>query len=306
MKRKDTVEKDGKWEFDEEVTESFDDMLERSIPQYSVMREAVTDLGSKVLQSQNSAKTPFVVDLGTSRGRAVEGLVRRFGANARFLLCELSDPMIEAARKQYADMIDAGVVRVEKRDLRSQFPTELPTSLFLSVLTLQFIPVNYRQQIVHQVHDALLHDGAFILVEKVFGEGPVIDERMIEVYTSRKHAAGYSYESIDRKRESLEGRSRPCHGTPKPGTARTSRISICRLLLALDEFCRLDCGQVRVPPTAKKPPAVGIAKRSTNPASRRSSCNSPIVLCFPPSFLIVTLKRAVLSGPSLLSFHTNS
>ena len=203
--RTDTVEQDGNWTFDEEVTESFDDMLERSIPQYHVMRQAVTDLSTKVIDGQRSTDRPLVIDLGTSRGRAVEELVARFSDTSRFLLCELSEPMIEAARALYADLIDRDVVRVERRDLRTEFPDQDPATLVLSVLTLQFIPVNYRQRIVQQIHDVLQPDGAFILVEKVLGDGPRNDEWMIDLYHARKHAAGYSYESIDRKRQSLEG-----------------------------------------------------------------------------------------------------
>lgn len=35
----------GKWEFDENVTEVFDDMLSRSIPIYDDMRKLVTNIG---------------------------------------------------------------------------------------------------------------------------------------------------------------------------------------------------------------------------------------------------------------------
>ena len=35
-----------RWEFDVSVTDAFNDMLRRSIPQYNVMRQAVLDLGN--------------------------------------------------------------------------------------------------------------------------------------------------------------------------------------------------------------------------------------------------------------------
>lgn len=205
MAKKDTVEQDGNWEFDEDVAESFDDMLSRSIPQYDVMRAAVNDLSMLVLGQRTAPGRPLVIDLGTSRGRAVEEIVRRTDGGADFLLCEISDPMLEAAGELYADEIASGQVRLEKRDLRTDFPSDDPAALILSVLTLQFIPINYRQRIVQQIHDALEPGGALIIVEKVLGDGPVNDEFMVELYHARKHAAGYSYDSIDRKRQALEG-----------------------------------------------------------------------------------------------------
>ena len=199
----DRVEQGGKWKFDKEVASSFDNMLERSIPQYEVMRDAVTEMGSKVIES-SSAKTPYIVDLGTSRGRAVEGLVKRYGAKSHFVLCEISKPMLAAVRSEFGGYIDADVIEVREMDLRTDFPS-VPASLFLSVLTLQFVPINYRQTILQNVYDTLLPGGGFILVEKVLGEGALIDSWMVDIYHDRKQSMGYSYDSIDRKRESLEG-----------------------------------------------------------------------------------------------------
>ena len=172
----------------------------------------------------------------------------------------------------------------------------------LSVLTLQFIPVNYRQRIVQEIHDVLHPDGAFILVEKVIGEG--LDERMIDLYHARKHAAGYSYESIDRKRESLEG-------VLVPNTARQNTEMLERA-----GFRFVDCfwrwiasapgshssssrGQHR-PPTATNPPDVRCANRSPNPASASSAWSSATVRCLPPQVDIVQWEERGLEWPGAL------
>ena len=42
---KDQVMPEGKWEFNQEVTDCFDEMLERSIPAYNDMRDLVTRIG---------------------------------------------------------------------------------------------------------------------------------------------------------------------------------------------------------------------------------------------------------------------
>src|SRR5436305_500605 len=95
----------GGWAFDAAVTDAFDDMLRRSIPQYEVMRRAVFDLGCEFVRPQTD-----VVDLGCSRGEALAPFVERFGAHNRFVGVEVSPPMLAAARERFAGYVRAGVV----------------------------------------------------------------------------------------------------------------------------------------------------------------------------------------------------
>ena len=88
----------GRWEFDSAVTDAFDDMLERSIPQYEVMRRAVTDLALRYMTAIGGP----VVDLGCSRGAAVAPLVDASHADRAFVLLDASEPMIRAAADKYA------------------------------------------------------------------------------------------------------------------------------------------------------------------------------------------------------------
>ena len=55
-----------RWEFDTSVTTVFDDMLKRSIPQYEVMRHAVTELALRYVKPGTD-----VLDLGCSLGEAL-------------------------------------------------------------------------------------------------------------------------------------------------------------------------------------------------------------------------------------------
>ena len=73
------------------------------------------------------------------------------------------------------------------------------------MLTVQFTPIEYRQRIIQQVHDALIPGGCFILVEKVLGATSGIDAMMVEEYWEMKGRKGYSKDEIKRKRLSLEG-----------------------------------------------------------------------------------------------------
>jgi tRNA (cmo5U34)-methyltransferase len=188
-----------RWEFDKTVATVFDDMLRRSIPQYEVMRHAVTELATRYVKPRTD-----VLDLGCSLGEALAPLVDRFGADCRYLGVEVSGPMLEACRSRFKPLIDAGVVKILDLDLRTGFP-KASASLILSVLTLQFTPMEHRLRILEEAHASLLPGGAFILVEKVIGAAAPLDRHFVELYYEFKSSSGYTREEIERKRLSLEG-----------------------------------------------------------------------------------------------------
>jgi len=190
---------EGKWGFDADVTVCFDDMLQRSIPQYDEMRRLCYEVASAYAQHNTD-----LVDLGCSRGEAMAALISEYGCYCRHVGVEISEPMLEAARARYKHFIEAGVVDIQARDLRESFPP-VNASVVQSVLTLQFIPIEYRQRVVQNVYQHLLPGGAFILVEKVLGATSDLDALMVEQYLAMKAAHGYTQEEIDRKRLSLEG-----------------------------------------------------------------------------------------------------
>lgn len=91
---------DGRWAFDEAVTDVFPDMLKRSIPQYEVMRTLVTDLAKTWRQPKTD-----IVDLGSSRGDAIAPLISAFGAENRFVLSEVAEPMVAHCHERFAGYI---------------------------------------------------------------------------------------------------------------------------------------------------------------------------------------------------------
>lgn len=193
---------DGKWEFDEEVTAVFADMLERSIPQYQTMRRTVFEIGQRFRDRKDDLE-PWVIDVGCSQGGALEPFVNDGWAAGGY---EISPPMVEAAQKRFKDR---ALVSIKKRDLRDAIPLVGPSgaraNVVLAVLTLQFVPINYRQAIVRRCFEALQDGGALIVVEKVLGDGAEIDQLMVDLYHDTKRRAGYSDESIQRKQMALEG-----------------------------------------------------------------------------------------------------
>jgi tRNA (cmo5U34)-methyltransferase len=192
-----------RWAFDEGVADVFDDMLRRSIPQYEVMRETVVAVASRHLRPAST-----VVDLGCSWGGALEGVRRAafglFGAepDIRYRGLEVSPSMLKRARQVFQACPDVEII---EQDFRLWEPTHDEASVVLAVLALQFAPINYRQRVIQRAFQACRTDGCFVFVEKVLGEGPDIDELMVDVYHAAKREQGYPDEEITAKERALEG-----------------------------------------------------------------------------------------------------
>lgn len=189
----------GKWTFDANVTDVFSDMLRRSIPDYDTMRRLVFDLGSAFVQDRTD-----IVDLGCSRGDGLVPFIDRHGARNRYIALDESGPMVNACRERFKGWINNGLLDVRRHDLRHGLPPLMP-SLILSVLTLQFVPIECRQRVIADAFEILRPGGAMILVEKVLGSDAAADRLFVDAYYSMKRANGYSADDIDAKRVSLQG-----------------------------------------------------------------------------------------------------
>jgi tRNA (cmo5U34)-methyltransferase len=194
----DHIVPDSSWMFDTPVARVFDNMLERSIPQHEVMRETVAQIAYSYAALQPS---PVIVDLGCSRGKSLTPLVRRLGPDARFVGVEAAAAMLEEARRKFADDTRVAILDL---DLRHEYPAAR-ASVTMSVLTLQFVPIEHRQRLLQSIFDHTLPGGALILVEKVLGATASLEALMVNAHLAMKRCNGYSEEEIDRKRLSLEG-----------------------------------------------------------------------------------------------------
>ncbi len=189
----DNVKPKEKWEFNEEVSACFDNMLERSIPQYDLMRDLTFKIGSEFVSIGSN-----ILDIGCSNGRAIEPFCRKYGDDIDYYLYDVSEPMLQKARELL------GNVNIENKDITEGFNVG-NCSLVLSILTLQFTPIEYRHNIVKNVYNNLNKGGALILVEKVLGSTSDIDNLLVNKYYEMKKEHQYTEKQIRDKRKSLEG-----------------------------------------------------------------------------------------------------
>jgi tRNA (cmo5U34)-methyltransferase len=188
-----------RWQFNRDVVNVFENMLARSIPDYRTMRALVFDIGATLVQ-QGTA----IVDLGCSKGDALAPFIQQFRTANRYIGVELSEAMLGASRSRFASMIDQGIVDIRRLDLREDYPPEM-ASLTLAVLTLQFVPIEYRQSIVHRIAGHTLPGGGLVFVEKILGSSAPVQNLFTRRYHAFKAEQGYTAEQIERKRLALEG-----------------------------------------------------------------------------------------------------
>ena len=189
---------DGPWQFDERVVDVFDDMLCRSIPAHAQMRELCFQLGKEFVQPGTA-----IVDLGCARGAGLEPFVRHFGKAINYLGVDLSLPMLAAARSRFAEIAAASNGEFRQMDLTHDYP-QARASLTLCVLTLQFLPVERRQQILSEALAQTCSGGCLILVEKVCAATPRGNALLTRLYRRFKRSRGYSEHAIEAKERSLQ------------------------------------------------------------------------------------------------------
>ena len=197
---KDEVMPSGKWEFDDSVTAVFDNMLERSIPAYEDMRELCFRIGRNFVKPDGT-----IIDIGCSNGLALVRFVREYEKKVNYRMYDVSSPMLKDCYERYESLIDTGNAIVEAKDITQGIGAVNEADLVLSVLTLQFTPIEYRQKIISSIYEALKPGAALVIVEKVLGSDFRLDSLFVDEYYKIKAENAYTQEQIQTKRKSLEG-----------------------------------------------------------------------------------------------------
>ncbi|MCK5295173.1 MAG: carboxy-S-adenosyl-L-methionine synthase CmoA [Arcobacteraceae bacterium] len=183
------------FEFDEEVASVFDDMLNRSVPYYSLMLELTTSFALKYCKDDSR-----IYDLGCSTASTLIDIAKKSEYELELIGIDNSDAMLKrASNKAKAYGIDLTLLNKDIFDI--DFKT---SSVIISNYTLQFIRPLQREQLIKKIYDSLEEGGVFIFSEKVITEDKILNKQFIDEYYGFKKEQGYSEFEIVQKRESLE------------------------------------------------------------------------------------------------------
>jgi tRNA (cmo5U34)-methyltransferase len=186
------------FEFSEDVARVFPDMIERSVPGYRLL----LDLTPIVVRRAVRPGTR-IYDLGCSLGAATlaaRRAVREEGVSV--IAVDNAPDMIARCR----DIVSADNSRVSVEVLEADVRT-LPisnASVVLVYYTLQFLPLDARDDLIATIHAGLIDGGVLLLAEKLAFEPASHRSWMDEHHRDFKRAQGYSDLEIARKRQALE------------------------------------------------------------------------------------------------------
>jgi len=189
----------GDWDFDQHVSVVFDDHVRKSIPCYKEIQELIGIVSKKIL-SRNS----LVYDLGTATGEVIQSIHRANPQKKiRYVGIDKSIPMLERAKEKcfYINHVTFCNSKIESFNYK-------PADLFVVAFTLQFVKSGHRQCLLHNVYDALIPNGHFILCEKIVFEKPIENNFYVDIYETWKQNH-FSIEEIRAKKESLKNIMQP-------------------------------------------------------------------------------------------------
>ncbi len=181
------------FEFDENVTQVFHDMISRSVPGYALLLRLI-GLYANVFVTDKSN----VYDLGCSLGEAsiiVANQTKK--VDCAIISVDSSESMIKKCLEHSAQNIDWIYADIQQVDIQN-------ASMVILNLTLLFIDPNERDTLMTRIYQGMQPGGILVLSEKVLLNDSAENDCMVELYQAFKKTQGYSDLEISQKRTALE------------------------------------------------------------------------------------------------------
>lgn len=185
-----------RWSFGGDVPQTFEQHIERSVPQYREGHEMVAAFSDFFLYDGAVA-----IELGCANG----ALTRRIaewndGKKISVVGIDREPAMVEAARENCAALSN---IEIREDDI---IAAALEASdLIVSYYTMQFVRPAVRQMLLDKIYASLNWGGAFIMFEKVRAPDARFQDITTTLYTDFKLQQGFKEEEIIHKSRSLKG-----------------------------------------------------------------------------------------------------
>ena len=190
----------GAFEFNAEVAEVFDDMVQRSIPFYAEQQAMIRGL-CRDLWNEGTV----IYDLGCSTATTLVGLAGEL-PSARLVGYDSSQPMLDRAKKKVDEHQLQGRIELRRGDLAGQrCDLSLENAGIVTMCwTLQFVQPDKRDALIRWICESLADEGVLIVTEKILPNSDHMSRFFIDSYHEFKRLRGYADVEIARKREALE------------------------------------------------------------------------------------------------------
>lgn len=183
--------------FNHQVAQVFDDMIARSVPGYALCHEVLSLITNRYAQPGS-----LLFDLGCSSGTSTKVLADFSPTTCKVISVDNSQPMIDRCQITLRNFIENDRVALSCQDISD---TDLTgASIIVLNYTLQFLPLEIRDQLMARIYQSLLPGGIVFIAEKV--TNPELDPQQAinDLHLDFKRQQGYSELEIAQKRSALE------------------------------------------------------------------------------------------------------
>ena len=182
--------------FDANVVKVFDDMVRRSVPGYDSMIQMI-GLIARMYGQENTN----YYDLGSSTGAiSLSIALNNKHKNNQFFAIDNSEDMINQCKKNLKNKVNnlqAICADINQINIQN-------ASIVVLNLTLQFIDVELRSNLIKKIYDGLNPGGVLIISEKIHFENKQIQNQITKLHMDFKRENGYSELEIANKRQAIE------------------------------------------------------------------------------------------------------
>ena len=182
--------------FDHDVVKVFDDMVRRSVPGYDSMIQMIGLIARMYGQDNTN-----YYDLGSSTGAITLSIaLNNKSKNNQFFAIDNSKEMVEQCEKNLHNKVDnlqAICDDINQVKINS-------ASIVVLNLTLQFIDVNLRSNLIKKIYDGLEPGGILIISEKIHFDDELTQNHITKLHIDFKKENGYSELEIANKRQAIE------------------------------------------------------------------------------------------------------
>jgi tRNA (cmo5U34)-methyltransferase len=188
------------WSF-ENISEDFDDHIQKSIPLYKQGHELICHYSDFFLKPDS-----VVYDIGCSTGQFLAKLVHRHPQKSELRLIGIDtvEDMIEFAKKLSTK--DPRMSFIVGNALDIKFDN---CDMVVANYTVQFLPPRVRQTLINSIYRSLNWGGAFFMFEKVRAPDSRFQDYANQVYVEFKLENGFSETEIINKARSIKGVMEP-------------------------------------------------------------------------------------------------
>jgi len=182
--------------FDANVVKVFDDMVRRSVPGYDSMIQMI-GLIARMYGQENTN----YYDLGSSTGAiSLSIALNNKHNNNQFFAIDNSEDMVNQCKKNLKNKVNnLHTICADINQINIQ-----NASIVVLNLTLQFIDVELRSNLIKKIYDGLNPGGVLIISEKIHFENKQIQNQITKLHMDFKRENGYSELEIANKRQAID------------------------------------------------------------------------------------------------------